>query len=190
MSDEETLRQLFQATRDDVVDDGFTRGVMQRVDRLRRRRRLVLGSAAAVGAAVSVPALWQAVQTLAVVPWTHLANQSVINATVLCVGAAALWVSVSALRFKRGGVLHVFARHPHLRIRQCLEVPVSSVQLMRITRGEHEAAESLQVRVRNHALNQPLAEPAVAMGIHDEDVAEPGECRAIGDDSCEADCAR
>lgn len=93
MSDEEVLRQLFQATRDDVEDDGFTRGVMQRVDRLRRRRRLVLGSAAAVGAAVSVPALWQAVQTLAVaVPWAHLANQSVINATALCVGAAALWV--------------------------------------------------------------------------------------------------
>ncbi len=33
MSDEEVLRQLFQATRDDVVDDGFTRGVMQRVER-------------------------------------------------------------------------------------------------------------------------------------------------------------
>jgi hypothetical protein len=93
MSDEEALRRLFQATHDDVVDDGFTHGVMQRVDRLRRRRHLVLGSAAAVGAVVAVPALWQAMQTLAVaVPWAHLASASALNATVLCVGAAALWV--------------------------------------------------------------------------------------------------
>ena len=41
MSDEEVLRQLFQAEKDNVVDDGFTRGVMQRVELLRRRRRLV-----------------------------------------------------------------------------------------------------------------------------------------------------
>ena len=94
MSDEEALRRLFQATQhDDVVDNGFTRGVMQRVDRVRRRRRLVLGSAAAAGAAVAVPALWQAFQALVVaVPWAHLANASAFNATVLCVGAAALWV--------------------------------------------------------------------------------------------------
>lgn len=96
MSDEEALRQLFQgqlfqATRDDVADDGFTRGVMQRVDRLRRRRRLVLGSAAAAGAAIAVPALWQAIQSLAVaVPWAHLASAPGFNVTVLCVSAAAL----------------------------------------------------------------------------------------------------
>jgi hypothetical protein len=98
MSDEEVLRQLFQAAHDDVVDDGFTRSVMQRVELLRRRRRLVLGSAAAVGAAVAVPALWQVVQTLAVaVPWAHLASVSAFNVTVLCLSAAALWLlSISA----------------------------------------------------------------------------------------------
>jgi hypothetical protein len=92
MADEDALRQLFIAAENDVVDDGFTRKVMQRVDRLRRRRRLVLGGAAAVGATVAVPALWQVVQTLAVAPWTQIVGASAINATALYVGAAALWV--------------------------------------------------------------------------------------------------
>ncbi len=93
MSDEDALRQLFREAQSDVSDNGFTRDVMQRVDRLRSRRRVVLGSAAAVGAAVAVPALWQAIQALAAAaPWTHLAGASAINVTALCVSAAALWL--------------------------------------------------------------------------------------------------
>ena len=92
MSDEDALRQLFVAAEKDVADDGFTHNVMQRVDRLRQRRRLVLGGAAAAGAAVAVPALWHAMQTFAVAPWTHIVGASAISATALCVGAATLWV--------------------------------------------------------------------------------------------------
>ena len=93
MSDYDALRQLFREEVSDVPDDGFTRDVMQRVDRLRRRRRMVLGSAVTVGAAVAVPALWQVLQAFAfTAPWTHLASTSAINVTALCVSAAALWV--------------------------------------------------------------------------------------------------
>ena len=92
MSDEDALRRLFSAAENRVADDGFTRNVMQRVDRLRQRRRLVLGGAAAAGAAVAVPALWHAMQTFAVAPWTHIVGTPVVNATALCAGAAVLWV--------------------------------------------------------------------------------------------------
>jgi len=75
MSDDDALQRLFRDG--DVADEGFTRTVMLRVNHLRRRRRVVLGSAAAVGAAVAVPALWHA--------WPALV-------TALCVSTAALWV--------------------------------------------------------------------------------------------------
>ena len=93
MSDEDALRRLFREEVSDVPDDGFTRDVMHRVDRLRRRRRMVLGSAVTVGAAVAVPAFWQALQAFASAAlWTHLAGTPAINATALCLSAAALWV--------------------------------------------------------------------------------------------------
>ncbi len=91
MSDDDALQRLFRD--DDVSDDGFTRIVMLRINRLRRRRRVVLGSAAAVGAAVAVPALWHALPALATTAsWTHLVGASALSVTALCVSAAALWV--------------------------------------------------------------------------------------------------
>jgi hypothetical protein len=91
MSDDDALQRLFRDG--DVADEGFTRTVMLRVNHLRRRRRVVLGSAAAVGAAVAVPALWHALPALATAaPWTHLFGASALGVTALCVSAAALWV--------------------------------------------------------------------------------------------------
>jgi hypothetical protein len=92
MSDEDTLREIFRTAQVGVSDNGFTRDVMQRVDRLRRRRRVVLGSAIAVGAAVAVPALWHAIPALAGAPWAHWAAAPALNVMALCVSAGALWV--------------------------------------------------------------------------------------------------
>ena len=88
MSDDDTLERLFSDG--DVSDDGFTRVVMLRINRLRTRRRMVLGGAAAVGAAIAVPELWQALP--AATSWAYLLGASVFNVTALCVGAAALWI--------------------------------------------------------------------------------------------------
>ncbi len=93
MSDDDALRRLFREEPCDLPEDGFTRDVMQRVDRLRGRRRMVLGSAVAVGASLAMPALWQGLQAIAsAAPWTHLAGTPAINATALCLNAVALWV--------------------------------------------------------------------------------------------------
>jgi hypothetical protein len=93
MSDEDALRQLFQDARPEADDDGFTKDVMQRVDRLRRRRRYVIGGAAALGAAVAVPALLPAMQALAAsAPWAHFAATPAVNVVALCLFAAAVWL--------------------------------------------------------------------------------------------------
>jgi hypothetical protein len=93
MSDEDALRQLFREPPLEIADDGFTKHVMQRVDRLRRRRRYVIGGAGAAGAVVAVPALLHATQAFAAsAPWAHLAGASAINVVALCLVAATVWL--------------------------------------------------------------------------------------------------
>ena len=92
MSDDDALRRLFSSAHSDVSDDGFVSDVMQRVHRVRTRRRIVLSSAAMLGGVIAVPAIWQAVQTLAAAPWAHLVGPPALNVVALCVGAAAMWV--------------------------------------------------------------------------------------------------
>ena len=53
----------------------------------------------------------------------------------------------------------------------------------------HEAADTLQVRMRKHEIHQALAEPASARLLHDEHVAQVGESGAVGYDAGERDLA-
>lgn len=92
MSDEDILRQLFRDARPDIADAGFARDAVQRVGRMRQRRRVVLGTAAVAGAIIAVPALMQAVHALAASEtWLHVGAPA-INIVALCACAVSLWL--------------------------------------------------------------------------------------------------
>ena len=111
---DEPIRRLFGHGHTDIVDDGFAREVMRRVERLRRRRRLVLSAAVLAGAALAVPALLPGLAALAHgivgVEWAGLVRGletaptigaaiagGAANIAALCAFAAAVWlVSVGA----------------------------------------------------------------------------------------------
>ncbi len=93
MSDEDALRQLFREARPEVADAGFARDIVQRIDRMQRRRRVVLGTAATAGAVVAVPAVFPAVHALATSEtWMHFAGAPAINIVALCACAVSLWL--------------------------------------------------------------------------------------------------
>src|SRR6516164_6870699 len=78
--------------------------------------------------------------------------------------------------------IHVRAHdlHEALGMRKRLETE-SSIQHLRITRDEHEAPQSGKRRVREHHVDQPLAEAVAARFGNDEHVGQIGERRGIRD---------
>ena len=73
------LEVLFRAAAEPVADEGFTAAVMQRVSRRVWRRRLVLATAGAIGAAVALQPAWGLAVMLGQrlahlgIPWTGFA---------------------------------------------------------------------------------------------------------------------
>ena len=84
------------------------------------------------------------------------------------------------VRLVRDGYLH----HP-ARARQRAEA-VTLVQGVGVGRPEQEPAQSLQVRVGQHRLDQPLAEAAAAVSVEHEHVGQLRDRRAVGDRAREA----
>ena len=68
--------------------------------------------------------------------------------------------------------------------------PIALVELVGIARHEAEAAQALQVRVRDHAFDEPLAQVEPAMLRIDENVAEVRVRGAVGHDARETHLAR
>ena len=97
-SGDERLRRLFHDAAPGIADDGFARDVMHRIERIRRRRRVVLGAAMAAGAAIAGPALLHGLGALAgSAAWTQLVALEATPVAALCACVAALWlVSVGA----------------------------------------------------------------------------------------------
>lgn len=67
---------------------------------------------------------------------------------------------------------------------------VFRVEPVRVARREHETADALQIRMREHELDEALAELAAARVGDDEDVGEPRETRAVRDHARECELAR
>lgn len=92
MTDDD-LRRVFEATGEDIVDAGFARRVVTKIERLQRRRRRVLGAAAAVGTFITVPALLRAHEFI--VPLlgspAHAAGQ-MVGVIALSAAAIAIWL--------------------------------------------------------------------------------------------------
>src|SRR5262245_52151737 len=57
---------------------------------------------------------------------------------------------------------------------------------MCVARRQHEAAKPLQVRMRHDGFDQRLAETVSLFRRVDEDIGQPGERRAVGDDARKA----
>ena len=72
--------------------------------------------------------------------------------------------------------------HPSIRTVEHLE-SVLAVQVVGIGCRQHEALDLLQVGMGDSGLDQRLAQSGPAMVLDDEDVAQPGEGRTIGDDT-------
>jgi len=91
MHDEQLIERLFRDAREDIADDGFSRGVMRRIEMLRRARRWVLGTAAVAGATIATPPLVHVVFDAgfnAVLP--HI-GAPVVDVVAMCATALALW---------------------------------------------------------------------------------------------------
>src|SRR5215831_15732925 len=94
---DERLRRFFRAAPADAADDGFAREIMQRIERLRQRRRLVLGAAVLAGAAVAVPQLLPGLEVLVgglagLVRGLETAPTGIAaNVVALCAFATAVW---------------------------------------------------------------------------------------------------
>lgn len=61
------------------------------------------------------------------------------------------------------------------------------VQTMCVMRDEHPAAQSLQFRVIDHTLDQPLPQSLLTITLYDKDVCQISESGVIGDDASKAD---
>src|SRR6185436_2575207 len=84
------------------------------------------------------------------------------------------------------GAPGVPASHHELAGRHVVEAE-PPVQAVRIARPEHPPSDALEIRVRQHDGDEPLAETAAAVFRLDVDVAEPGERRRIRHDASHAD---
>ena len=91
MHEDDVVTRIFREARAEVADAGFSRAVIKRIERERRRRgAFVLGSAV-VGATIAGPALLRAAATLGQTLPIHLSISAGI--AVLCAGVLALWLT-------------------------------------------------------------------------------------------------
>jgi hypothetical protein len=89
---DDNLRRAFEQTHEDVVDAGFARRVVAKVNGLRRRRRLVLGAAAAMGTFITVPALLRAHEFIVPLTWPAHAAGQLVGVIALSAAAIAIWL--------------------------------------------------------------------------------------------------
>jgi hypothetical protein len=92
MTDDD-LRRVFEIAHEDVVDAGFARRVVAKIERLQRRRRFVLGTAAVIGSVLTVPALLRAYEFIVPLTWSpaHAAGQ-LVGVIALSAAAIAIWL--------------------------------------------------------------------------------------------------
>src|SRR6185437_8945725 len=79
-----------------------------------------------------------------------------------------------------GRALLVAQRHPLLRLREWSE-SYFGVQLVRVGRGEQDAAQAMWSQVVVDGGDKRRAQPLAAGGAGDVDIAQPAECGVIGD---------
>ena len=93
MMTDDDLRRAFEATHEDVADAGFARRVVAEIERQQRRRRLVLGAAAAIGTVIAVPALLRAQEFIVPLTWSpgHEAGQ-LLGVIALSAAAITVWL--------------------------------------------------------------------------------------------------
>ena len=77
-------------------------------------------------------------------------------------------------------------RHEPFRVLEWLE-PVLLVEAVGVAGRENRDTQSLELRMRDHRLDQPLPYPTAASRFADEDIADPGEGGAVGHDPGEPD---
>src|SRR5438445_7100593 len=84
------------------------------------------------------------------------------------------------------GTIRTPDRHPPRRLGQGHEA-VPRVEAMRVARREQDVAQTLQVRVRHHRIQELLRDTLSAMLGEHKDVAEPCERRPVGHHTREGD---
>src|ERR1700719_2258865 len=73
--------------------------------------------------------------------------------------------------------------------RRRLGEAAAAIEVLGGARAEEPAAQALQSGMGEDALDQPPAEPLAALGGHDEDIGEIGECRVVADHPGKPDLA-
>src|SRR5215472_10314294 len=90
----------------------------------------------------------------------------------------------NGLRSSIGVDVRIRDRHPALGLK--LREAGARVQAVRVARGEHDAAQTFEIGVIQHALHQPSAQSLTPLISTDVDVAHPRERSPISNDAQES----
>jgi hypothetical protein len=79
--------------------------------------------------------------------------------------------------------------HPSLRLSDCGKAELG-IQTVRVLRGQHPAAQAMQIRMPHNALHEPFGKPSPTIGWKDENISQISERGPVRDDAGKSNLLR